>query len=604
MGNIMTSMYTGVSGLRTNQTSLNTVSHNLANVNTHGYVRQQVVSADTLYNTVGDSHISKLQVGYGSTVDTIRQVRDVFLDKAYRTEVGRQGFYESQNEAAMEIESLFGELDGVPFHDDISDFWVTLQELAKEPDSIVKREAVVSQGGSLIERASTISSALKSYQSNLNTKVQDEVNRVNEIGHEIKQLNELIVSYECGSENANDLRDTRNALLDELGKIVKISYKEDMTGNVNVSIEGRQFVFDNDVYELKTTKKDDVLGLLSVEWDDGMDTPLYDLTKPCLSENNSNVGSLKGLLVARGDSSANYSDIPIRENFATDEDYASAVKTYNETINYSILKTTQAQFDQLVHGIVTAINDVLCPNTSFGDLKNFMGKDITGTPTFKVVDDKGVEVHLDDAVLVWDEENAPVGMDINHTPAQELFERKNMERYEKLNLEITEPGGKVTTKTVYVYNEEDPADMYSLYTTDQLRVNPEIQKDVSLLPLSATADQGLSDAFAMNKCKELVECFNQKFSTLSPNHLTSYTFTEYYTTFTGNIATLGNTFQKNAEKQLEVATTFDNQRSTILGVSSEEELTNMIKYQYAYGASSKYINVINDMLETIIQSMG
>ena len=59
-----------------------------------------------------------------------------------------------------------------------------------------------------------------------------------------------------------------------------------------------------------------------------------------------------------------------------------------------------------------------------------------------------------------------------------------------------------------------------------------------------------------------------------------------------------------AAEQQTVASNIDNQRSTILGVSSEEELTNMIRYQYAYGANSKYINVINDMLDTIINSMG
>ena len=149
MGNIMTSMWTGVSGLKANQSSLNTVSHNLANINTEGYVRQQIVTKDTIYNTMGNTHISMLQVGYGTNIQEIRQVRDVFLDKAYRIEVGRQGFYESQSEATQEIETVLGELEGEAFHDDISSFRNTLQELAKEPDSIVKRAAVVSQASTL-----------------------------------------------------------------------------------------------------------------------------------------------------------------------------------------------------------------------------------------------------------------------------------------------------------------------------------------------------------------------------------------------------------------------------------------------------------------------
>lgn len=603
MGNIMTSMYTGVSGLRTNQTSLNTVSHNLANVNTEGYVRQQIVTRDTIYNSIGSSHVSMLQVGYGTAVQTIRQVRDVFLDKAYRVEVGRKEFYEAQSEATQEVESLFGELEGEAFHDDISDFWTSLQELAKEPDSIVKRSAVVSQASTLIERASSIYDALNEYQTNLNTQILKKVNRINEIGQQLKSLNTQIVRYESGMENANDLRDSRNALLDELGELVKISYTEDSTGNVNVSIEGRQFLWDNDIYGLTTIKGEDASELLQVVWDDGMDTPLYDLTRECTSQNNTNIGSLKGVLIARGSTSANYTDIPVRSNYDTDAEYEQAVTAYNKNVNNSVVMTTQAQFDQLIHGMVTAINDVLCPNTSFDKHLEWLDLDVKDGEDIKVIGADGKEIDTSN-ILVWDENNAPVGMDANSTPREELFERKYTERYTEATISYVDKDNKEQTLKVYIYNEENPDDIYSQYTTDQIRVNEEIQKEVSLLPLSGTTNQGLTDAFALDKCQDLVNVFNKKFATLSPNELTSYTFVDYYTAFVGNIATKGNMYEKMASEQEAVATNIDNQRSSLLGVSSEEELTNMIKYQYAYGASSKYINVINEMLETIINSMG
>lgn len=602
MGNIMTSMYTGVAGLRTNQSSLNTVSHNLANVNTEGYVRQQIVTQDTIYNSIGTSSISMLQVGYGTNIQTIRQVRDVFLDKAYRVEVGREGFYKSQSEATQEIETLFGELEGEAFHNDISEFWTALQELAKEPDSIVKRSAVVSQAGTLIERASSISSALSNYQKNLNTNILQKVDRINEIGEQIELLNRQIVRYESGSENANDLRDTRNLLLDELGELVKISYSEDSTGNVNIMIEGRQFVWDGDVYGL-TTIAEQSSELITVVWDDGKNTPLYDLTQECKSENNSNIGSLKGLLIARGDKRANYTDIPVQQEGESDADFNKRVEEYNKNIEPSIIETTQAQFDQLIHDMVTAINDILCPNTSVSDFLSGVQIEIQAGSTVRIVDVDGNEVDIDDALL-WDEGNAPVGMDAEQTPRQELFERKYTERYTEATLTYIDTDGNEQTKTVYVYNEEDPNDIYSLYTLGQIQVNEEIQKEVSLLPLSGTTYQGLTDAFDLDRCQALVDVFNQKFSTLSPNELTKYTFSDYYTALIGGIATKGNMFDTMAEKQEDVATNIDNQRSNLLGVSSEEELTNMIRYQYAYAANSKYINVINDMLETIINRLG
>lgn len=602
MGNIMTSMWTGVAGLRTNQSSLNTVSHNLSNINTEGYVRQQIVTQDTIYNSVGTSHISMLQVGYGTNIQTIRQVRDVFLDKAYRVEVGRQGFYESQSEATQEIEAVFGELEGEAFHEDISEFWASLQELAKEPDSIVKRAAVVSQATTLIERSTSISEALKTYQKNLNTDILKKVNRINEIGQQIVSLNRQIVRYESGAENANDLRDSRNQLLDELGKLVKISYKEDVTGNVNVSIEGRQFIWDNDIYGL-TTIEAEQSELINVVWDDGKNTPLYDLTKECKSENNSNIGSLKGVLLARGDERANYTHIPLPENYATEEEYKKAVEEYNKNTEPSIVETTQAQFDQLIHGMVTKINDILCPNTTVDDFLSGLKIETQASSNITIKDADGKEYDTDD-ILIWDEAKAPVGMDVNQTPRQELFERKYTERYTEATMTYTDADGNEQTKKVYIYNKEDPNDIYSLYTLGQLQVNEEIQKEVSLLPLSGTTNQGLTDAFSMQICQQLTGVFNEKFATLSPNELTKYSFSDYYVAFTEGIATKGKMFESMAENQEKVATDIDSKRSSLLDVSSEEELTNMIRYQYAYAANSKYINVINEMLETIINSLG
>ena len=124
----------GTSGLKISQRGLNVVAHNLANVDTDGFVRQQTVLDTSTFVKVGQNHISPMMVGLGVDTETVRQVRDVFLDRTYRQEVGRQGYYEAQRDAVDEIENLFGELQGVAFQDELNDFWVSLQELSKEPD--------------------------------------------------------------------------------------------------------------------------------------------------------------------------------------------------------------------------------------------------------------------------------------------------------------------------------------------------------------------------------------------------------------------------------------------------------------------------------------
>ena len=122
-----------------------------------------------------------MQKGLGANFADLRQVRDAFLDKAYRQEIGRQAFYESQYSAVSEIESLFGELEGVQFQNTMKDFWESLQELTREPDNIAARASFIQTAVTFVERAENIFSQMNDYQVNLNTIINNQVNRINEI---------------------------------------------------------------------------------------------------------------------------------------------------------------------------------------------------------------------------------------------------------------------------------------------------------------------------------------------------------------------------------------------------------------------------------------
>ncbi|SFR59010.1 flagellar hook-associated protein FlgK [Anaeromicropila populeti] len=606
MGNIMTSIYTGVSGIQVNQAALNTTSHNLANVNTKGYVRQQVVASDFLYQSIGTSGLSSLQVGLGTDMDAIRQIRETFLDKSYRLEVGRQGFYEVQQEAVSEIEDLFGELEGEAFHETISDFWTNLQELVKEPDNRVKRSAFVETAVTFLERAENISNQLNSYQVNLNTQISEKVNRINEIGKQISQLNSDIVKYESSGQNANDLRDSRNTLMDELGELVKFTYREDSIGSVTINAEGYPFVTE-DSYNKMATQKISGSSMLEVVWD-GMDGyPVFDFSIECNSELNTNIGSLKGLLIARGNEQANYKDIPKPEDYATEVLYNQAVEDYNNTVDPSIVMTVQAEFDQLIHGVVTAINDVLAPNNTINQVMDNIGIDTAAaTNVILTIDGVSQSINLTNdtsGVLLWDQGIAPTTKEEKEEPGEVLFKRTNTERYKEAEISYIDGSGNTQTQKVYVYQQEYKSDPYSLYSLGAMEVNSNVLQDVANLPLSGTSESGLTDAYDMNTCEKLADLFENDFSTLSPNELTSYTFQDYYTALIGNIGNRGNALATMTENQTGMVESLDSQRQTVMGVSSEEELTNMIKFQYAYSASSKYISVINDMLEQIINRM-
>ncbi|MBO4511067.1 MAG: flagellar hook-associated protein FlgK, partial [Lachnospiraceae bacterium] len=485
------SLSVGTSGLRVSQYGLNVVAHNLANVETEGYVRQQTVLDTAGVQKIGGNAISSFQVGLGVDPQTVRQVRDFFLDKAYRNEIGRESYYDSQSAAVDEIEQLFGELQGVAFQSTMSDLWVSMQELAKDPDNRVTQATFIESGVSFLERATDIYKELNSYQHDLNHKIKDQINRVNEIGDQIHDLNIKISNYEAdGRENANDLRDERNNLLDELSSIVKTDYMELENGMVTVSVEDTVFVNENQCFKMDymtvaeyrdvhgiSDPLDEGADLLMAVWPHLGGADVFDWSSVPSATANSDIGGLKGAIQARGDRIGKYTDIPIepiRENFATDQEYKTAVAAYNKdaeeynlTTEASIVRRTQSQFDQLVHGIVTMINDTLCPNKDV-DTSGKQAATVTmADGTVRNVP-KGVKVQIFDA------ENAPIGQDKDATAGTEVFKRKTVDRYEaKQDITVTfEDGTSITLNDVQLYNWEDEIDNYSLYTIGETEVNP------------------------------------------------------------------------------------------------------------------------------------
>ena len=570
---LLSNLYTGTSGLRVSQNALNTTAHNLANVDTKGFSRQQVILQDNSYKTLSINPVSINQIGSGVSTAKVMTYRNIFYDQSFRENNGRLGFYTAQYEAVSEVENLLGELEGVAFQDSVSTLWSNLQELSKDPGNIVVRSNFVNSCVSFTERAQNIMDQLSEYQKSLNTNIMEQVNKINDIGKQITELNTKIAKAEAADvERANDYRDQRDLLLDELSKIVNVSYDEDYTGCVTVKIEGATFITGDRYYEMDVAKISETSSLLKPVWTH-LDRDVFNMDQEISTELDTDVGYLKGLIIGRGDKEANYSDIPIkpeRDEYPSEADYNKALKAYedkvekyNKTVDVSSIMTMQAQFDQLVHGIVTMMNDILCPNTTITD--------VAGN-TYTVLDTK----------------NAPVGMDENQTQGVELFTRNNTSRYTLKEIDGV---------SYYVYNEEDPSDLSTLYTINQISVNQDILANYSVLPLSSNNGSG---EFDLEVCQKLIEKWQEPFATLSPNTLTTFDFNNYYTNMVGELANRGNKYITLAESQQLTVATIDGQRQGVSGVSSDDELSNLIRYQHAYNASSRYITTVNDMLETLL----
>lgn len=215
MANGFGSLYVGSSGLQSAQNALNATANNLANVDTKGYVRQQVRFADKNYSNLklATPKTAMQQSGLGVSIGDVVHARDIFLDKAFRTETGRYGFYSTMYENVSNVEDMFQELHGEEFKESIDDLWSAFQELAKDSMNSTNQNLVVQKSELFISRCNSLYSDLKSYQNNLNDQIYDDIQTVNDIGKQIYQLNNDIIKVESGGqETAMTLRDQRDAL--------------------------------------------------------------------------------------------------------------------------------------------------------------------------------------------------------------------------------------------------------------------------------------------------------------------------------------------------------------------------------------------------------
>lgn len=598
----MGSLYIGVAGLQTSQNALNTTAHNLANIGTEGYVRQQVVQSDTLYNTLKIGAVSSQQVGIGSTVAQVRQVRDVFLDKAYRQETGRSNFYDVGYGTYYEIESILGTLGGTEFSSSLDGLNDAFNELAKDPSDTANQSILKQKASEFIDDAKDVYASLKSYQYNLNDQITDTVDQVNKLANTIYELNKKISAIELGGvENANDLRDARNSALDELAGLIKIDYTEDTNGIVSVRAENVPLVGESVVYEMGY-KTDEDTGFVTPTWSDFMDMDVYDMSAEISTTKNTDIGKLKGLILQRGTKTTDYSDIPVKEDYLdsagnwatgswtvdgvtyTDGESAYTAQTdyYNNNILVSGLMNTLAEFDQLINGIVTTINDILCPNTSMT---------VAAGETW--TDANGNTLNVGDTYTCLDLDNC--GKSADGTVGTELFSRASMDRYTKYT--YTDLSG--TEHTAYIYNKEDTSNENSMYTTENVEVNPTILDNVAKLPVY-TANGSVD----YTKGKALYTAWSTGFATLNPNSTAKSTFQDYYSKLFSDVGNIGSVYKGISDSEATTVSGLDNDRQMVIGVSSDEELSNMIRYQNAYNAASRYMNVVSEMLEHIVTALG
>lgn len=220
------------------QTAILVTSHNVANVNTPGYSRQEAIVTEAgAMSTFGG------QLGMGAVVTGIRQRVDLLTDRQLASENGAYASLDYTSRATGQIEAIFNDATGADLANRVSEFFNSWDDLSANPQGTAERQTVVSTAELLTSEFRRVDSQLTTLKENADKDVVSIVGEVNQIVKQIANLNGLVKSALVQGQTPNDLMDQRGVLLKSLGEKIGYTSITDSFGQVNVYVgNGRPLV--------------------------------------------------------------------------------------------------------------------------------------------------------------------------------------------------------------------------------------------------------------------------------------------------------------------------------------------------------------------------
>jgi len=537
-----------MSGLFANQRALSVTSHNVANANTEGYSRQRIdmtaYRADILPGGKGT-------LGTGVDVEAVKQIRDEFLDYQYRGEYSKFSEYDARYEVIRNIEGIMNEPTDSGLRQLMDDFFSSIQELNKNPESLSVRTLVRERAIALTGGIGNMSASMKDLQQDMNFEFQVGVNNLNNYADQVAKLNEIIFETELTGGTANDVRDQRNLLLDKMSELADIDYYEDNNQRFHVSIGGHEIVSHIRSDKLILTEReeklnyDDVGGLVDIAWEDG--TPF-----------NAKSGKLVGILNVRDEIEGDDKGIPY---------YLDRLNEFMSTLTSEVNRIHRAGY--------TLTGET---NIDFFTI-NGMSTDEFETHLLTNGLDEGPPVDI--TAMIMD----GVDMDdMNHEDSTEKI-RENTQLFFENNTQLQGKTVRLIDDRYYVVDK---------LRADQITISKDLE-DVNNIAASET-EEGLpgdgNNILNIANVRHDVALFDWG----SPD--------DFVKSLVSNLGVDGQATRSlvtNTELLLKNVST---SRESVMGVSLDEEMANMVKYQHAYSASARMINAVDEMLDLVVNRLG
>lgn len=607
----------GQTGLYAYQAALDTTAHNISNAETDGYSRQvmeqQAGKALKMNSTYG-------MAGTGVSVAGVEQKREEYYDTKYWKNSTLYGEYSGKSYYMNEIESYFNEVSVEGFTTTFNSVTESLQELQKNPSSLTVRTQVTNFAKSFTEYFNSLSENMQNIQGECNFEIRNKVDQVNSCGQQIAALTKQINTLEVTGGTANDLRDQRALLVDELSEIVNISVSERTVGagigvtSYVVKIDGITLVDDSNNNTLEVVPREnkanqnDIDGLYDITWQNGQE---FDMRSPSLGgslqallevRDGNNRFNLQGTIYAEaGDNFVTMTDTNINSVEKLNIPETGTITVGNRNYNYTGFEVTKdvdtGNFIYTFELEDTVAVDAVNESSSIGESINYKGIPYymdqlnefvrTYAKAFNDIHKTGEDLNGNAGLDFFNATSKVSGRDYTYGPAVGSDDYD----YYDFNTFNSQTGG---------YYEEIPDDQplygsYYFMTAGNFTVSEDLMSDPKRVAASSDVTNGTEENDIVDKLLALKDD-KMLFKQGAPDG--------FFQTLVAEIGIDTGKASTFSESQSNILDTITNQRLSVSGVDVDEEAMNLVRYQNAYNLSAKVISVMDEIYDKLINYMG
>lgn len=621
MANAFAGIELGKRSIMAHTQQIQTAGHNISNADTEGYTRQrvQIKTFDPLYRPDLSRAETPGQIGQGSTVESITRLRDEMLDSKIVENSNTESYWGTREKYYTMIEQVYLEPDEISVRTNMDAFWQSWQELSVHPESRAARAAVVTRGETLSSSINARFNSFKGISDLVDSDIKSTVKQINDYAKQIADVNAEIVRSKAMGDNPNDLLDRRDLLVEKLSTLANVTSSTRDNDEFMVHIDGQILVQGNVNRSFELNPLKDGSSYSEVIWSDTKNKAVIkggqlgalvelrdvDLRNEIQSLNTMTVNfsslvndvhkNAVGLNNVSGlDFFKNYPGVEdIKGNYDSDSD-GQVDSTYLFSMNGTQSLNPQEKIgfegtivlngqnenvsvpyfaNDTVSAVINRINDSNAEVKAYLDRENRLV--LKATSSSQMDNPDFVIRHVEDSGLFL---SGYTGI-LSNSGAEGAFDYAVADGADNLN-------GSYAVSPL-----RNPA--------AYIGVNEKIKADIASV---AAAFPNTSGRVNIGDSRAAVEIASIRNTNVMIGN--NRTFDDYFAESVTNAGLKGEQAENMLLSQNAIMNDLRDLRDSISGVNIDEELADIIKFQHGYNAAAKYVSIIDEMLDTIINRLG